>query len=53
MQFDFEVMNGDHVFFLSQLTVLSLKNGYELIGLLHYLLNKIYLIVGLVWGLAI
>ena len=53
MQFDLEVMNGCDVVFLSQFTVLCLRKGYELIGLLHYLLNKIYLIVCLVGGLAI
>jgi hypothetical protein len=53
VQFDLEVMNGRDGGILSQLTVLSLRKGYKLIGLLNYLVNRIYLIVCLVWGLAI
>ena len=40
LQFDLEVMNGHDSGILSQLTVLGLRKGYKLIGLLHYLVKE-------------
>ena len=53
IQFDFEVMNGRDSGILSQLTVLSLRKGYKLIGLLYHLFKNIHLIDCLVWDTAI
>ena len=42
VQFDLEVMNGRDGGILSQLTVLGLRQGCKLIGLLHYLVKKMF-----------
>ena len=53
VQFDLEVMNGRDGGILSQLTVLGLRKGYKLIGLLHYLVKKCIELFVFFWDLAV